>query len=332
MTVKELGPAELRIGLHGRNIATTTDKSSRFLPAGLTRRPDAAYSAVHFLLLKIASSVGMGLVLKQTQAKHLARLPVIRVNYAVAAVLAFACSVAANQTHVSTSTAVLAVAVGVLFVAGIALWAKAIEVAGLASSVVAMRTGIVIPVIGSALFWRESPNRMELAGAVLALLALALVLYEIAGSGHKARQRTRPRTVMLWLSGLFLADGLVMLAAQVFSRELPQNEALPFQAVLFVSAFVVTTVVYYARRARIDRATLSFGALLGTANLGNYLFLVMALTVLPGVVVYPAVAAGEVSLMALAGVFIWREQVGIKGWFGIGLAVLALILLQVGRA
>ena len=71
--------------------------------------------------------------------------------------------------------------------------------------------------------------------------------------------------------------------------------------------------------------------MLGAANLGNYLFLVLALSVLPGIVVYPVIAAGEVGLMAVAGVAIWRERLGVPSWVGVGLAVAALVLLQVGR-
>jgi len=77
--------------------------------------------------------------------------------------------------------------------------------------------------------------------------------------------------------------------------------------------------------------TLKWGALLGAANLGNYLFLVLALMVLPGLAVYPAVAAGEVGLMAVAGVVLWKEEVGVRSWLGIALTVLALVLIQLGK-
>jgi len=43
-------------------------------------------------------------------------------------------------------------------------------------------------------------------------------------------------------------------------------------------------------------------------------------------------ANGEVGLMALAGVLLWKEKVGTRGWFGIALAVIALVLIQIGKA
>jgi drug/metabolite transporter (DMT)-like permease len=308
---------------------------------GLTERQDAAYLAVQFLLLKIAASVGMGLVLKQADAKGLSRLPIIRVNYAVAAILAFLCAVMAEQTHISRPTMLLAVVTGGLFVAGILLWAGTIETAGLALSIVAMRTAVVIPVAGSVIFWREHPGAVELAGSAVALLALGLVLSDVRRGkpgtvpGVERRNQGQSRfsrvPAWLWLLGLFVVEGLVLSAAQVFRKELPQSENLPFQTVIFISAFVITTFVYYVRKTRVDRAALSYGAMLGAANFGNYLFLILALTVLPGIVVYPVIAAAEVGLLALAGVAIWHERLGVRSWFGIGLAVLALALLQAGR-
>jgi len=78
--------------------------------------------------------------------------------------------------------------------------------------------------------------------------------------------------------------------------------------------------------------TLQWGALLGTANFGNYLFLVLALTVLPGLAVYPVIAAGEVGLLSVAGVVIWKEKVGVRSWLGIALTVISVVLIQLGKS
>jgi drug/metabolite transporter (DMT)-like permease len=344
---------------------------------------------VLYLLLKVASSVGMGLVLKRADARSLDRLPLIRINYAVAAILGFFATVALGQNHISQPTTLLAAITGVLFVAGMLVWTRAIQAAGLALSVVAMRTAVVIPLLASVIIWHERPSPLELAGSLVALLALSLVLSEVARPAHANRQsslgngttakdaktaKSEPdyttkapshqggdmtvlsdntdrvpspvhsssfttlsslfalHSSLFWLALLFLTEGLVMVPALVFRKELPQAEGLPFQTVIFVTAFFVTTAIYYARRPKPNTETFKWGALLGTANLGNYLFLVLALSVLPGLVVFPAIAAGEVGLMALAGVVFWKEKVGVRSWLGIALAILALVLIQLGKA
>lgn len=289
-----------------------------------------------YLLLKVASAVGMGLVLKHADARSLDRIPLIRANYAVAAVIGFFASVALGQTRLSHQAALLGAATGVLFVAGLLIWARAIQAAGLALSVVAMRTAVVVPLLAAASIWRERPSPLELVGSVVALLALALVLSEAArpkgGDMTTPDSRYTTPSSLLWLVLLFLADGLVMTAALIFRKELPLSETMPFQTTIFVAAFAVTTLLYYLRKPRLSPETLKWGALLGTANFGNYLFLVLALTALPGLVVYPVIAAGEVGLLAVAGVVLWKERIGVRSWLGIALAVLALFLIQLGKS
>lgn len=287
----------------------------------------------------------MGLVLKQAGVRRVSRLALIRVNYAVAALLGFGCAVVFGQTQLTWPTAILGCVTGILFVAGLALWTKAIETAGLALSVVAMRTAIVIPVLAAALIWQEKPNWLEMIGAAIALSALGLVLWDVATSPEGAKSESYATVTQdvcsgykattlpawFWLMSLFLVDGLVMSAAQVFRHHMPQEENFPFQVVIFVSAFVVTSVFYFLRRRQLGRSELSYGALLGVANLGNYLFLVLALALLPGVVVYPVLAGAEVGLLTLAGTIVWRERIGVRSWLGIGFAVVALVLVQIAR-
>ncbi len=323
--------------------------------------------AVHFLLLKIASLVGIGLVLKRSGARGLDKLAVIRVSCAVAAVLAFFGAVLAGNPHISWPTALLAAVIGVLFVAGFIFWFKAIESAGLGASLLAIGIAIAVPVLASIVIWHEAPKPIEIIGAGIALAALGLVISEVAyGVQTPPTLRNNPRVRLteerkastfsksaggglaqsasvalqthtnlprwLWLVGLFLVSGLVNTGAKVFHEEMPQAEIMPFLAVLFVSAFIVTTLLYYLGKSRISRPALYYGVAFGVASLGSLLFLILALTMLGGTVVYPVAAGGEAGLMALAGILIRREKLGFRGWLGIGLAVVSLVLVQFGRA
>ncbi len=271
----------------------------------------------------------MGLVLKDASNRRLERLPLIRVNYVVAAVLGFGVAVLTGGTNIGLRTVALGSITGAMFVAGLLCWTAAIRSAGLALSVVAMRTAVALPVLAAIVVWRERPGIMQVAGIALAVSALALVLVEVV---HTRGKLPRSRSAPLWLAGLFLIDGLVMIPAQIFSRKIPPEETLPFQIVIFVVAFLVTSIIYHLRQERVSYKTVSHGALLGVCNLGNYLFLVLALRLLPGVVVYPVMGAAETALSAVAGAAIWKERFGLRGWLGVLLALLALVLVNLGRS
>lgn len=270
----------------------------------------------------------MGLVLKKAGNRGLESLPLIRVNYAVAAVLGFGGMLRSGSAAVGMPTVLLGSITGGMFVAGLLCWTGAIRSAGLALSVVAMRAAVALPVLAAVVIWRERASILQVAGIAAALLALLLVLIEVIQRGGSISQ---PRSAPFWLAGLFLVDGLVMIPAQVFSKRMPAAENLPFQTVIFVVAFLLTSVVYYLRRERVSYQTVSHGTLLGACNFGNYFFLVLALGALPGVVVYPVMGAAEASLSALAGTAIWKERLGGRGWLALGLALLALLLVNLGR-
>lgn len=278
-----------------------------------------------YVLLKVISATGLAMALKYVDRRGIDRLPVIRINYAVAALLAFFVALATNQTALSRPTALLAIITGGLFVSGILVLVKTISVAGVARAVVAMRTAVVIPMLASVLIWHERPGTPGFVGAAVALAAIGLIISDVRPAPGKTNAAGSPA---LWLAALFLIDGLVMVPAKIFQQQLPPAETFPFQVVIFITGFFITTAIYYLRRPRVTPDSLRLGALVGASNLGNYLFLVMALASLPGTVVYPVMAAGEVGLAALAGALVWGERVGPRSWTGIALAVIALILMN----
>ena len=72
----------------------------------------------------------------------------------------------------------------------------------------------------------------------------------------------------------------------------------------------------------------TLGSLLGLVNLAQLVFLLLALDALPAVVVFPVSAALGIALNALASIWFWRERPPPAGWAGIGLAGIAVILLN----
>ena len=277
---------------------------------------------MQFLLLKIASLLGMGLVATRADAAGVDRVAIIRTSFAVAAILAFFGAVITGSPHISRPSALLAIVLGIAFVLMFFFWVKSSRTAGTGMAIVALETAIAIPMLASVVFWHERLTWMEITQSVIALIAFGLLISEVV-----SKVQTNPASPgWFWLAGLFTISGLVNTGAKLFQEKMVPQEIMPFLALLFISGFVVTTLLYYRRKSRVSRPALTYGAALGATNIGYYLFLILGLTILPGTVVYPVTAAGEIGLITLVGFAIQRKKLRFRGWLGIGLAVLALVL------
>ncbi len=69
---------------------------------------------------------------------------------------------------------------------------------------------------------------------------------------------------------------------------------------------------------------------MGTVNIAQIWALLAALAEVPGVVAFPLSAAGGLALAALGARLLWQERVGPRAGAGIGLAMLAAVLGNLG--
>jgi multidrug transporter EmrE-like cation transporter len=74
---------------------------------------------------------------------------------------------------------------------------------------------------------------------------------------------------------------------------------------------------------------LAFGILISVPNFFSAKFLLLALTKLPAVVVYPSFSVGTMLLVTLTGVAVFRERLSKVQWVAMGAIVAALILLNI---
>jgi drug/metabolite transporter (DMT)-like permease len=309
-----------------------------------------------FLAAKIACSVVLALILKQSDQLGLNRMGLLRMNYAAAAILAFVLLLSQPHHSAATATYWVALLAGVSYVASLALWASAIQQSGIALTMALTRISVVVPVLFSIFLWKEVPHWYQVVGAILGLAAALLIGRQgmrypptayrspptafsdcgkrCALSGERVQEfglRTSafgfPRGVTL--AALFLASGVANLSSKVFNEVCPPDDNLMFQALLFVVAFIVTSGFYFARKEKVNQRVLQWGSLLGAANLGTSVFLILALATVSGAVAFPISAAAEVAVVAVLGAVLWRERLDRLSIVGLALTVVALVLVNV---
>jgi len=132
---------------------------------------------------------------------------------------------------------------------------------------------------------------------------------------------------------LFLSGGAVDITMKTFQESFgADNSRFLFLLLSFGVAFVIGAVyvVQYGVRTGSwpSRETWAWGVLLGVINYGSLEFLLRALEVLPGTVVFPVNNIAIVILGATLGVAVWHERLTRINAIGLACAVLGLVLLS----
>ena len=261
------------------------------------------------------------------------------VNYWTAMLTALLAALLAGGLSFEWPASLLAVYQGVNYhFAYITLFAL-IAVGGLAVTFTILRISVVIPIIGSIIFWGESPDIVRVVGIVLTLAALPLLGVDARRTAGAAGVRTPALLMLLTM----LMTGTGSLAAKSFAEISVESNALDYAAFTFMGAAVATVLTWplVGRIVRKHRETsravsypkarpwktwLAIGLALGAANLLQNAAMVRALTELPGTLVFPVVLSSYLLLILLADYVIWKRRLGKVTLAGVFLAIGGLVL------
>lgn len=297
-----------------------------------------------FLALAVVCSTAIAVLFKLTEGR-MDRIALLTVNYLVA--FLFAIGVlwsegAGAGLRPAPDLLALGVGVGVLFIAGFALFSFAIGVAGLSLATGALRLSVAVPFLASWLIWGEEPTGGQLAGLLLAGVAFVLIALrpraetaaDLVPAGDVPVAPSRgPLYVAVVLGVLFVAGGMVDTSFKAFEELFAETTSRAlFMLFVFGVACVIGTAFVLRRRVREGvwpkREVIGWGIALGLVNYGSVEFMLLALGSLPGTVVFPANNVAVVALATILGVAIWRERLTPTNWSGLAAAAVALFLLS----
>ncbi len=305
------------------------------------------------LLFAVTCSVAIGMIFKHTgPLEDIDRTALLTINYGAAvgvAALLIGSGGRSVEGSLGLSPSLLALGggTGALLIAGFFLLAYATDVAGMSLAIGVMRVSVVIPFMASWLVWGEVPSIAQGLGMVLAAAAFFLI----------ARKERRPEPVPVaaapgdgggdvqdlvtdvdWhafgvLALTFCMGGAVDLSMKTFEEGFgTTNSRVLFLLLAFGVAFLIGAVMVGVRVARggeaPGRQTVGWGLLLGVVNYGSLEFILRAIAVLPGPFVFPANNIAIMVLAAVLGVYFWDEYLSRSNRIGLGLAIVALIMLR----
>ncbi len=217
--------------------------------------------------------------------------------------------------------------IGFTFILVFIVFALSSQKAGVAVTAVSSKMSVVIPVSFGIMAYSEALTVMKLLGIIASLLAFYLTFKK------KENQRIDYRVLILPVL-LFLGNGANDTLTKHAQKFHVGDETLLFLGTVFLSSLVIGSVMLVYKGIREKKSlqgrNLLAGVWLGFLNFFSSYFFLLGMGVYESSVFFPVFNVSIVSLSALAGFFFFRERLSVINWIGIGLALMAIILIALG--
>ncbi len=280
-----------------------------------------------FILLSSACSVLIAHLLKVVENKKLDTLNVLIVNYLAAAIFSWTISLEKNPVQVVPEVPlllwVLAGITGIFFITNFFFYSKSVHLNGVGVSVSAMRISLIIPVFLSAFWYLEKIGSKEWVGIIFVFIALVLLVPD------KKSFFTKNFSASWLLMLLFFFTGFGDASLKIFESEFSSSFSKElFMSLVFATAFIAGILKKQTgKKQRLNRREVLLGVIIGIPNLYSSLFLIDALLVMNGAIVYPVVNILTVLGGTVLGFAKWGDFLTPSQWAGIIITLAAILLL-----
>jgi len=273
------------------------------------------------LILAILSSAMVAIVMRIAQPRVKNPTGLLAANYIVCLLMALLLSGAELQSTFSGIgfSAGLGALNGLIYLSGFALMQWNTRHNGVVLSSVFMKLGILVPTVLSVVWFKEVPTMLQIIGFIVAVVAIVIINYQ---KGTQLSRSSWALLLMLLMGGM--GDGMSKVY-EVYGTPGFKNLFLFFT---FLSALVLCIGLMFARKERLGRKELLYGAVLGIPNFLSSLFLLNSLSSVPAVIAFPTFSVAVILVVSLAGLLFFRERLTKKQLLGAALICIALVLLN----
>lgn len=273
------------------------------------------------LILAILSSAMVAIVMRFAQPKVSNPTGLLAGNYIFCALFALLLSTPALSSNLQGLPFAIGLGAvnGIIYLGGFALMQWSTRHNGVVLSSIFMKLGILVSMLISIVWFRELPTVLQTIGFVLAVSAIVIINYQ---KGTSLSRGSWVLLLMLCMSGM--GDGMSKIY-EVYGNPSLENIFLFFT---FASALVLCLGLMVYKKERLGMRELGYGALLGIPNFFSSLFLLKALSSVPGVIAFPTYSVATILVVALAGLLVFQEKLEKKQIIGALLICVALVLLN----
>ena len=222
----------------------------------------------------------------------------------------------------------LSLLTGFWFIFTYLLMTASTQSSGVTVTSLSSKLSVVLPTLAGVLLFRETLTGPVSIGIVLALVALVLVV----GSGDKSPVNTQ-RTNWLLPVLIFFGTGTGDILMKLNEQRNTADDMSFMIAFIYLIAMVfgVILVAYELLRGKSKWQTKSLigGIALGVINFFSTYCIFHAMRCFDNVMLFPIYNTGVVCLTALIGWLLFKEKLTWKNYFGLAVAIIAVVLISV---
>lgn len=196
---------------------------------------------------------------------------------------------------------------------------------------VAMKLGLVFPVLLAFTFYGEAFSWWKMLGIILAFVAVILSSLSENKSGPSADKKGSH--IYLPIIVFFGSGACDVLTQYATKKHLADTGQEGFAMFIFVAAGTAGTLVFLYQllsgKTKFDYKCLIGGIVLGIANYFSYLFMLQALVEINwgSSVLFPAINLGVVAAVTLGGILFFRERISRTNAIGLGFAAASILVI-----
>lgn len=282
------------------------------------------------IIISLICSVSVGILLKIAKRYEVTFMQIIGWNYVVALLLAwFLFTPDLQNLTVNRTLSAIFSSLWVLLPLVFLIQAWSLHKVGIVKTDIAQRLSLFIPILASYFLFNETFTTYKIIGLILAFVAIFFTLDRAENNSTDSKKWQYPLLVLL---GFGVID--------VLFKKIVSVSDIPFTTSLFVvfcGAFVLAWLfnVYqiFTKKQQFSIRNLYWGIALGLLNFGNIYFYLRAHKELPEnpSTVFATMNLGVIILGSLIGVLVFKERLNKKNYFGIALALIAVVLIVLSQ-
>lgn len=282
-----------------------------------------------YIILSVFCSVTVAVLLKLAKRYKISVIQAVTVNYVTALMLCLLFFKPDVKLVTPTAPWPIYLGLAILLPTIFLFLAASVKNLGIVKTDIAQRLSLFIPILAAYFLFKENFSQLKFIGLVIGFLAIILTFFRKTENNPKSNNWVYPIIVFI---GFGVID--VLFKQIALHKEIPYTTSL---LVVFCMAFLVSlSIVIFlviSKKTKLQLVNLVCGLVLGLFNFGNILFYLKAHKAFSSnpSTVFAAMNLGVIVVGTLIGIIVFKEKLSKLNYFGIGLAVCAVVIITLSQ-